>query len=368
MSPSLVRERLLASLPGRLLLRLLCLPYGAAVLLRNFLYNIGLAPARKLDTRTICIGNITAGGTGKTTAVLLAAQTLSRKQIKPAILSRGYGRLRKTRKVQVLLNTQNVHWEETGDEPWMMHRALKGMSIPILIHSNRTYAGETAIFYYNPGTLLLDDGFQHRALRRDVDIVLISALDPFGGGHLLPYGDLREPVRSLNRADLVVVTHSDQVPAGKLAAVRERVAEIAPEVPVAEASHRPDFFLDVKSDRRRRLSYLRNKPVCCFSATGNPRSFEDLLRRVGVRLVQVWRYPDHHPYAQEDLKAIEDIRAGMPVITTFKDFPRLPPGWQETLTGEVLLFGVRLEITKGKSLWENALCGEARRSSEGTTP
>ena len=350
-----IRDTVRSSLAGRFLLGTLSLLYGIVVRLRNGMYSVGILPSTKLGVRTVCIGNLTTGGTGKTSAVLLAAQTLHKKQVKTAILSRGYGRRGSGRDVQVLLNSQNVHWQDTGDEPWMMHRALKGTAIPILICSDRTKAGIEAVTYYDPEIMLLDDGFQHRRLGRDLDIVLVNALDPFGGGSLLPAGDLREPVSSLRRAGIAVITHSDQVEPVRVSEIRDQLRSIHPQLKILEAVHRADFLLDLKSDRRRRLSYLKGKQAACLSALGDPRPFESHVEESGAHLTQRWRYPDHHPYTLEDLQAVESVLHGATLVTTFKDMPRLPPGWQEVLSGEVVALGIRMEITKGKAAWERAL-------------
>lgn len=350
------RRRLEARPGGRLFLRALSCFYGAAVLLRNLAYNLGLLPARRLKARTICIGNLTTGGTGKTPAVLLAAVTLRKNQIKTAILTRGYKRPAGAGNVQVLLNSQNVSWRETGDEPWMMHRALKGFEVPILVHPNRYQAGLAAMTYYNPEVLLLDDGFQHRRLHRDLDIVLINALDPFGGEKLLPAGNLREPLSALKRAGLAVITHSDQAGAAQIKAVKKRIAEVNPDLRVLEAAHRADFLFDLKDDRRRRLAYLKGKQIACFSGIGDPASFEDLLKKSGARLTQCWRYPDHHPYTADEIQAIGNVAGALPIVTTLKDFARLPAPWRETLAGEVLALSIRLEIVKGKDIWEEMIC------------
>jgi len=365
MSLRSVRDSLRSRWWGRALLALLALLYGSGVRVRNALYTLRLLPVRRLSARTVCIGNISTGGTGKTTAVLLAAQTLHKRQVKAAILSRGYGRKRKTRRVQVLLNTQSVPWEETGDEPWMMHHAMKGLSIPILISPDRFQAGRTALTYYNPEVLILDDGFQHRKLGRDADIVLLNSQDPFGGGRLLPAGDLREPASALRRAKLVLLTHTDQVAPGRIEEIRRSVQAIQPHLPVLESVHRPDFLFDLKRDHRRRLNHLKNKPVACFSALGDPRPFEAHLRSIGARLVQTWRFPDHHPYTEAELRSIENVRQGIPVVTTMKDFPRLPPGWRDLLSGEVLALAIRMSITKGKLLWESTVCGPALAKEAG---
>lgn len=356
MNPHLLRRRLLASALGRAFLWLLSLPYGLAVRLRNLLYNWGILASQRLPARTVCIGNLTAGGTGKTSAVLLAATTLQKRDIKAAILSRGYRRPKSRKKVLVLLETHNIPWQEAGDEPWMMHQALKGLQVPILISPNRYRAGRKAVTYYTPDVVLLDDGFQHRQLRRDLDIVLINALDPFGGGHLLPLGTLREPLGALKRAGMALITHADLVDEDRLSELRRAIEEAAPGLPLAEAVHRPDFLLDLKKEQKRRLSHVKDQKVACLSGIGDPQSFESILRKLGAEVVQLWRFPDHHPYTEEELRSIENARNGIPLITTFKDFPRLPKGWQEILSGEVLALGVRMEITKGKALWESALC------------
>ncbi|MFH2204681.1 MAG: tetraacyldisaccharide 4'-kinase [Elusimicrobiota bacterium] len=363
MSAESMRKRLRETALGRLTLTILMLLYGLGVSIRNLLYDIGALPAKRLKARIICIGNLTTGGTGKTPAVLLAAITLRQHQIKTAILTRGYKSKPKKHEVQVLLNTKNVYWQETGDEPWMMHRALKGFEVPILVHADRYRAGEAALTYYDPEVLLLDDGFQHRRLKRDLDIVLINALDPFGGEKLLPSGNLREPLSALKRAGLVVITHADQIPKRLLKRIRETILRVHPEVRVLESVHRADFLFDLREDRRRRLAYLKNKTVACFSAIGDPGAFEALLQHTGARIVQCWRFADHHPFTREEIQSIENVRGGAPVVTTLKDFARLPPGWQDILSGDVLALSIKLEITKGKSIWEEAICNEPAAAS-----
>ncbi len=358
MSARRLRETLSESVLGTLFLRLLSGFYWTGVLLRNAAYSAGLLPSRKLEARVVCIGNLTTGGTGKTPAVLLAAQTLHENGVKTAILSRGYKRPGgRASEVIVVQGSASHSWEEVGDEPWMMHRALKGCDMPILVGSDRVQSGETAIKYYSPQVLLLDDGFQHRRLQRDADIVLLNAQDPFGGGRLLPLGDLREPPSSLRRASIVVLTHADRVPRETLDALAEQVRLIRSDLPVLEAVHRPDMFLDLKTEETRPLSHLQDKEAACLSGLGDPRSFEESVRSVGVTLTQTWRFPDHYAFSQDDLQSIENVRRGLPLLTTMKDFPRLPAGWKNRLGGEVLALLVRLEIVSGKDRWDSALLG-----------
>ncbi|MFA6028991.1 MAG: tetraacyldisaccharide 4'-kinase [Elusimicrobiota bacterium] len=359
---NLWRSRLRESSSGCALLLVLSWLYEAAVRLRSLAYAVGLLPVRRLPVRTVCIGNLTAGGTGKTTAVLCAVDACRARQMKVAVLSRGYGRRRRSNEVVVLLDTNAVSWEDTGDEPWMMHRMLEGLDVPVLISSDRLKAGRTAVKFYAPQLLLLDDGFQHLRLRRDADIVLVSALDPFGGGALLPRGDLREPLSGLKRASLALLTHADRVPEEQLAEIEKTLRRAHPRLRIARAAHRSDYLLDLRRNERHRPAHLKGKRVACFSALGDPRPFEDELRSLGAHLEQVWRFPDHHPFTADELRSIENVRGGIPVITTLKDFPRLPVQWRELLSGEVLALTVRMEILSGKEDWEHALF-DARRSS-----
>lgn len=358
------RERLRESVLGRAALTVLSWLYGAGVAAKNAAYAWGLRRSTHAGCRTVCIGNITTGGTGKTPAVLLAAQTLKKKGFKPAILSRGYGRRLKGRDVQALRDGRSPSWEEVGDEPWMMHRALKGLDIPILVSPDRVAAAENAVKFSGSDILLLDDGFGHRRLGRDADIVLLNALDPFGGGRLLPAGNLREPATALARAALALITHADQVSPERLAEVRAAVAAVRPDLPVAESVHKAEGVYGLRDEVRHPLRWLKGRKVGAFSGIGSPASFEAELTKAGAEVVQTWRFPDHHPYTEAELRSIESVRAGLPLVTTFKDFPRFPKGWANLLKGDVLALGIRLDVTKGKSRWEEALCGGAVPSPE----
>ncbi len=351
-----VRDLIRRNWAGRLVLLVLSWLYGAVTLLRRFLYAQGVLPSSHPGPRTICIGNLTAGGTGKTTAVLLAAQTLRKKQLSVAILSRGYKRPEPDKEVLVLLKSEHPSWRQAGDEPWMLHHALKGLDVPILVSPDRVKAAETAVAFYHPDVLLMDDGFQHLRLQRDTNIVLLNATDPWGGGHLLPLGDLREPRRALRQASLILITHSDRVSPERLDEIRGEIHDVHPGADVAEAAHRPCFLLDLGTDSRRPLTHLKNREITTLCGIGDPSSFRVQLRRLGAKVSQEWRFPDHHPYTTAELRTIERTREDRPVVTTFKDFPRLPEHWREELRGDVIALGIRLEITRGKQLWESHLC------------
>ena len=343
--------------------------YGGVTAARRALYGLGFFKRRRLGAKVICIGNLTAGGSGKTPAVLLAAQTLRKRGHQTAILTRGYGAAPKKKagkggRVLALLEDGEVPWTECGDEPWMMQHCLRGLGVPVLVCPDRWKAGVEALTYYHSEVLILDDGFQHMGLHRDLDIVMINARDPFGGERLLPAGDLREPLRELGRAHLIVVTHSDEIPAKQLEALRGRFKAMAPGAAVIESAHRPDFLLDLRTRKKSDPEILKGLEAASFSGIAKPEQFEAMLQRLGADLAHRWRFPDHHPFTLAELRSIQNARLGraggdenkLPaLVTTFKDAPRLPEGWEKILTGSVLALGIKLEILKGKNAWNDAL-------------
>ncbi|MDD5657292.1 MAG: tetraacyldisaccharide 4'-kinase [Elusimicrobia bacterium] len=358
MSPSAWRKRrarLQRSPWGRPLLRLLALGYGAGVAARGWLYDLGVLRRRAVAARVVCIGNLTTGGTGKTPAAILAALTLRRRDHPVAILTRGYGRPEARRGVQVLNDDSELTWRQCGDEPWMMHQALKGQGVPILISPDRVEAAEAAVTFFSSRVLILDDGFQHRALKRDLDVVLVNAADPFGGGELLPLGNLREPVRALRRAHLILLTHVDRVSEPRLHALREEIRRLCPKTPLLESLHRPDFLFDAKAERRLSLDSLDGRRVGSLAGLGDPAQFEAALAAKGMVLAQTWRYPDHHRYSGRELRSMDHLLAGLPLVTTFKDLVRFPSDWRRTFSGEIFVLAIKLDIVKGKNAWIDAL-------------
>ncbi len=349
------REKLKRSAGGRALLGAASWAYGAGVLACRGMYAAGVLPRRRVQAKVVCIGNLTVGGTGKTPAVLLAAETLRKRGHHVAILSRGYGRKAPKKEVSVLLDGRHADWRECGDEPWMIHQSLHGQGIPVLVCPDRVKSGALAVEMYGSRVLILDDGFQHLRLHRDLDIVLVNARDPFGGRRLLPLGDLREPLSAIRRAGMVVITHADRVTAVELTRLRAEIEELHPGVQVVESAHKADHLLDVKTEAKLPLSRLKGKAVVALSGIGDPLSFEAQLEALGMTVAQSWRYPDHHPYSGGELKAIEDLRGGLPLVTTHKDFVRLPEDWRERLTGEVLVLGIKLELLKGRNSWIDTL-------------
>lgn len=358
------QSRLEKTLHGKALLGAASLAYGAGVFGRKLLYDLRILSSRSLDAKVICIGNLTTGGTGKTPAVLLAAETLRRRGHDVAILSRGYGRSAGKKEVTVLIDGRRTDWRLCGDEPWMIHQSLQGLGVPILVCPDRAKAGALAVEMYGSRVLLLDDGFQHRGLHRDLDIVLVNARDPFGGRRLLPLGSLREPLSSLRRAQMVVITHADRVTAAELAGLRKEIEKIHSGVTILESVHKADHILDVRTEQKLPLDHLKKKAVVALSGLGDPLAFESQLEELGAALSQIWRYPDHHAYTEREMRSIEHLRGGLPIVTTLKDFVRLPDRWRDIIKGEVLVLGIKLELLKGRNLWIDTLDSLARSARE----
>jgi tetraacyldisaccharide 4'-kinase len=358
------RARLRKSLPGKALLGAASLAYGAGVLGRKALYDLKILPRRRIGAKVICIGNLTVGGTGKTPAVLLAAETLRRRGHDVSIVSRGYGRNAPKKDVTVLIDGRHTDWRLCGDEPWMIHQSLQGLGVPVLVCPDRAKAGALAVEMYGSRVVILDDGFQHLKLHRDLDVVLVNARDPFGGRRLLPLGNLREPISALRRAHLVVVTHADRITAPELAALREEIHSVHPGVTILESAHKADHLLDVRTEAKHPLTHLKGKPVAALSGLGDPLSFEAQLEALGASLAQTWRYPDHHAYTPAELRSLEALRGGLPLVMTFKDFVRLPDDWRELLSGEILVLGIKLEILKGRNQWIDTLDALAQSAQE----
>jgi tetraacyldisaccharide 4'-kinase len=178
--------------------------------------------------------------------------------------------------------------------------------------------------------------------------VLVDAKNPFGNKELLPYGILREPLTGLKRANLVVLTHCDQVSARELEDVRDQVRMYNDTVEIIESEHRPEYYVNICTTQQVELNAIKG-PVACFCALGHPESFERTLKDLGLILRQKWRFPDHQFYTEENLRTFEETRGDLPLITTFKDFVKFPNNWRDILTKDVYVLSVNLHIRGGET-------------------
>jgi tetraacyldisaccharide 4'-kinase len=290
--------------------------YGAVTRTRLSLYRRGTFHAIKLDRPVISVGNITTGGTGKTPLVEWVARAVAATGKKVCILTRGYGRDNPDRMVIVSDgNTVMATPSEAGDEPFLLATNLKGVAA-VISSADRVEAGKEAIRQFNTDCFVLDDGFQHLRLERDLNIVTIDATNPWGGGHLLPYGHLREPLSGLSRADCIVITRTDQ--AKTVDELRSEIRRQAGNIPVFQSRMRVARITPLQES-----SAALVPPVAAFCAVGNPRSF---FKQIPHEPVLQKAFPDHHRYSQRDIDSlIDDARcAGAnSLITTAKDAVKL---------------------------------------------
>jgi tetraacyldisaccharide 4'-kinase len=270
----------------------------------------------------ISVGNLTFGGTGKTPTVIALARDLVRMGRRPAVLTRGYKRLDDGQVVVVGPEPRQTA-AEVGDEPLEMARRLPG--VPVIVDADRARGGAEAQ-RLGADVVLLDDGFQHLRLERDLDLVLIDAGDPWGGGRLPPLGRLREPVAGLGRADAVLIT---KAPAEwrPLAAEIERVIDhVAPRLQVFISRVRPSR-VRVPGEGWLGSEVLTGRRVMAFAALGRPDGFADTLAEAGAEIVASRWFPDHHAYTEQELADVVGQAADASAIpvTTAKDAVKLPP-------------------------------------------
>ena len=274
------------------------------------------ARPRKLETPVISIGNLTMGGTGKTPCVIQVAEVLKLGGHRPGILTRGYGRSSPIGHM-VVAPGAHVQTEKSGDEPQIFIRS--GIA-PVGIGADRFQTGQLLTHEFRPDVILLDDGFQHRRLVRNLDIVLIDALDPFGGGDVFPAGRLREPVSGLARADVVLITRSDA--SDLTPAIEREVRRWAPAVPVLRAWMEPEFWVEQKTGARYEVTRVPFGAVGVFCGLGNPQSFLRTLARMNVPVVGSVEFEDHHRYRARDVRwsAYQLRKQGATaLVTTEKD-------------------------------------------------
>lgn len=301
-------------------LHLLSLIYYIAVNIRLFSFGAGLFKATKLGCKVISVGNITVGGTGKTPTVELLATRLKEKGLKVAILSRGYKR--KGKGIGIVSDGERILLgpDEAGDEPYMLARRLR--NIPVLVGSDRYRVGRYAMERFPLDVIILDDGFQHISLKRDLDILLVDGEKGFGNGYLFPRGPLREPLSSIKRAGIVLINKAS----AKSVGISDRIRNIHPEPALIKSSYKGERLVSLWSGEQASLERLSGGKVMALSAIADPSSFLNLLSSLGGEIVSDISFPDHYSYTSGDLKDIMEKarRAGAGfIVTTEKDAVKL---------------------------------------------
>ena len=302
--------------------------YGAMVRARMRLYRAGALATKKVNVPVISIGNITAGGTGKTPLVAWAARAIANEGLRVCVLTRGYGRADESKRVVVSDGTRVLaDAREGGDEPCMLAEMLIGKAA-VVSDRDRAAAAHWAIENLDREAFILDDGFQHLSLARDLDIVTVDATDAWGGKCLLPRGRLREPLRGLARADCIVITRADQ--AHDLSAVVDEAKHLseghATVITARARASRIAPLSSIENDNLRQGIAELPQSFAAFCAIGNPRSFFTLLRAEGHELACTKSFSDHHRYTQRDADMLSQqaVACGArALITTAKDAVKL---------------------------------------------
>ncbi len=323
--------------------------YGLAMKSRASLYARGLLTQHTLPCRVISIGNLTVGGTGKTPVVIALASALRDRGRRVGVVSRGYKRSG-AEAIMEVSDGRSVLGNpgETGDEPLLIAQRCPG--VPVVVGADRPSVGRHLIGRYRIDTLIMDDGFQHMALRRETNILVLDAGAPFGNGYLLPRGRLREPLSAMARATAVLVTRASQD--GRLDAIKDAVRAVAPAVPIWATDFAPSAVVQVGGSSSVEPSALKGERVIAMSGIGNPGSFRTLLEGVGATVVEHCVFPDHHAYSREDVQKVRKAaeRAGAArIVTTEKDAVKLAQF--EEAKGAI--WAVRIDLTwlEGQEEW-----------------
>ncbi len=295
--------------------------YGAITRSRTALYERGTFRSFKLERPVISIGNITTGGTGKTPLVEWVARVLAGSGKKVCILTRGYGRENPRNRVLVSDGiTVFAEPSQAGDEPFQLATDLIGVAA-VISDADRFAAGQGAIQHLSTDCFVLDDGFQHLQLARDLNVVAVDATDPWGGRQMLPYGRLREPLSGLKRADCIVLTRCEQV--DDLEPIRTEVAKRTGDRPVFHSRIHTRRIVPIQQSITKAQP---QEPIAGFCAVGNPQSFFTHLNREGYQLVLKKSFRDHHVYTQDDVSKLSKAarHAGaQSLMTTAKDAVKL---------------------------------------------
>jgi len=289
--------------------------YLLVIGIRNFTYNKNFFNITKLNCKVISVGNISMGGTGKTPIVIELAKVLQ-KDNKVAILSRGYGRSSKGTQLVTDGKTNHVDWGLVGDEPALMAKKLSG--IPIVVDENRVRGGQYLIEEFNPHVIILDDAFQHRKIHRDFDIVLIDSTKT------TKFQYLREPITSLKRADLILIT---KIKTNRdISSFKNKISPF--NVPVYNSSITNSKSFIGYNGLKTPVDSIKSKSVLTFSGIGNPKTFIQMVSELGFDVKDIINFKDHYRYSEIDINLIqtrhEKSRTEI-ILTTEKDILKLPP-------------------------------------------
>jgi tetraacyldisaccharide 4'-kinase len=340
--------------------------YAGIQKMRGAWYRRQFFASKRLPCKVISVGNITVGGTGKTPMTMYVANRMKHFGYRVAVVSRGYkGGAEQTETVvsdgqQIMMGPKTA-----GDEPYMHACRLPG--IAVIVGKNRYAAGRLAMNTIQPDVIVLDDGFQHMRLARDIDLVLLDFRRPFGNLHLLPRGTLREPLKSLTRADAFIMTRSTANPQSENSPAADRLKSIAPHCPVFLSSHKL-YFCSVP--RRTKVSLtdltrqagsklpdiLARRRVLAFSGLARNDDFKQSIDDFQCDVTRFFQFTDHHPYSDSDFRSIAQAAKQTSaefLITTEKDYARIAQRTDWPL--ELIVIGVEISFGKDEERFDEFL-------------
>lgn len=297
--------------------------YGLAVSARLSFYARGIFRTHALPCKVVSVGNITLGGTGKTPFVYLLSEMIRAKGFRVAILSRGYkGKFKGSFAVvtdgeRILMDAQ-----EAGDEPYLLAKKLR--EVPVIVGKERWLSGKYAVDKFKTEVLILDDGFQHLSLKRDLNLLLLDSASPFGNGYLFPRGVLREPLEQLSRADALILTKVAECANIKI--LKQNLKRALDGHPIFEVDYAPEEVWVQGKKLSLPPASLKGKRILAFSGIAKPESFRHTLVSLEAKIVRIEAFPDHHWYVQKDVHRLWEKAAELQVdalVTTEKDLVRL---------------------------------------------
>jgi tetraacyldisaccharide 4'-kinase len=323
---------------ARAALRFAEIPYSLIMRCRNRLYDQGLLPSRRAPAVVISVGNLTVGGTGKTPLVEWLVRWFRNQGVTVGVVSRGY----------------KAADGAPNDEA--LELAAKIPDLPHVQNRDRVAAAQQVVRQNDCQVVVLDDAFQHRRIRRDLDLVLLDALEPFGWEHVLPRGTLREPVSGLARADVVALSRADAIAEPQRAAIRNRALALAPHADWIELVHQP-IELSASDGRRQPLESLAGRRIAAFCGIGNPQGFLHTLQTLGCQVIAFRALPDHYAYPPSAVERLTTWAEGLDgvdtLLCTCKDIVKL--NRCRLGSSELWAVSIGLQISSGWEPFERRL-------------
>jgi len=299
--------------------------YLAIIKFREWLYRLKILRKNRVEGVTvISIGNITVGGAGKTPVSIMTAGMLKKAGRKIAVVSRGYGR-KSDEPVQTVSDGKTIltGFPDGADEALLCAQELAG--VPVICSPQRLDGIRTAKEKFSMETVVLDDAFSHLAAARDLNLLLIDAVNPFGNGWLIPAGMLREPLGAIGRADAVLITRANLAGSERTESVKQTVWEISKNMPVFEVDIKPEKIITPEGEEKDAGEYLAGKKVTLVSGIASPHQFETLVGRLGAEVEKHFAFADHHPFTEADIaKILGTLSPDSFFLTTQKDYVRIP--------------------------------------------